>query len=120
MNEIHEADWEDFMTETDKVLFHRDERLHQIKTYWQGVWMLLTTDRGSYESAPRWIRYSAKAGCLLAMLLNRKIRDHRYHHGEDMGFFNYEKWYGGWDCDFVRFDPQELRYCLDRDGDSWM
>lgn len=90
---------------------------------WRAVWMLLTTRRGDYEIAPWPHRLWAKARCLLAILLCRRIDLRRYpeagYRSADMGHWDLSA-DGRW-WTYLEFHAASLAYRIMTDGedDGW-
>lgn len=103
--EWSEADDAEYLREYRRQVYR--ERLRAI-----GMLVGLTGDRGD-----EWTVGGALI-CILALVLGRSHNEDRHgrSYGYDMGHFDYERLYAGWQATILTAMPR-LRYRIEHDGD---
>jgi len=106
--------------------WRRQHRVDRLKA----VWMVLTTmsadcDWHQFKAMPYRV-LAWKISAIIALLFDRegiyeefRWPDRRAQWNTiDMGHWDFNKWYGGWNCAFLSFHPRQLRYEIIGDGES--
>ncbi len=91
------------------------------RDWWEALGILWTERRGDLEGTfyPVHVRFGLRLLCTIAMILHRGPADSIYgmRDGIDMGYWDYNELYAGWECKTLHFDPKTVRYELSSDGD---